>query len=264
MTGGVLLLAIQTHPSHEVPHISRPARPRGRLGSQWLTRRPGHQHTRPPASNNTPNNTSAPATCDCKGARAATNDAAASTTYLCGDARLGPVQLPTKLPLGSFVATYNRLGSSSISVDEFLRAWTDPATGEYKKPPRNGFMRDVDGNGINGTMQLEVGTLIDRFGDEDGEYVLAASAPFSQRSLPPSNLDTDPSSPDFPYGYHLYRVVRPFSVSGGPIAPWYGQPGLGAQFYTGDVGSIKKLLAVGYIERQDPAVLVTRAQGVCT
>ncbi|KAJ6787301.1 hypothetical protein PWT90_07616 [Aphanocladium album] len=224
-----------------------------------VTSTPAQPDTTTPSSSNTiPPSASA---CDCKGASPAT-DNTSNTAYLCGDARLGPVQLPTKLPLGSFVASYSRLGSE-ITVDEFLRAWTD-ADGQYRKPPLQGFMRGVDGNSINGTLQLEVGTLLDRFGDEDGEYVLAASAPFSQRSLPPSSLDTDPNAPDFPYGYHLYRVVRPFSVSGGPIAPWYGQPGLGAQFYTGNVGNIKKLLANGYIERQDPAFLVARAEGVCT
>lgn len=112
------------------------------------------------------------------------------------------------------------------------------------------------------TLQLEVGTLLDRFGSEygiyklplllplfpffsgssmenfshsdtlqkkkkKGTYVWAASAPFSQRSLSPSSLDTDPGNPDFPYGYHLYKVIRPFGVVGGPIAPWFGQPGLG-------------------------------------
>lgn len=58
--------------------------------------------------------------------------------------------------------------------------------------------------------------------------------------------------------------MRPFSVVGGPIAPWFGQPGLGAQFYTGGVGNIMKLLADGYIERQDPAILVTQSKGACT
>ncbi|KAJ4150213.1 hypothetical protein LMH87_010972 [Akanthomyces muscarius] len=199
--------------------------------------------------------------CDCKGAAASTGTNA--TDYLCGDKRLGPKQLPTKLPLGSFVASYNRLGNDDVSVEEFLGAWTGP-DGRYKYPPQNGFTLDVNGDAVNGTLQLEVGTLLDRFGSEYGTYVSAASAPFSQRSLPPSSLDTDPSNPDFPYGYHLYKVIRPFSVVGGPIAPWFGQPGLGAQFYTGGVGNIMKLIADGFIERQDPSILVTRSQGACT
>ncbi|KAJ2972111.1 hypothetical protein NQ176_g7344 [Zarea fungicola] len=161
-----------------------------------------------------------------------------------------------------FVASYDRLGGSKTPA-EFLRLWTGP-DGSYKYPPQNGFQLDVNGNAINGSLQLEIGTLLDRFGSEYGSYVSAASAPFSQRALPPSSLDTDPNNPNFPYGYHLYRVVRPFTVVGGPIAPWFGQPGLGAQFYTGGVGNIMKLLADGLIVHEDPSVLVTRSQGPCT
>lgn len=39
----------------------------------------------------------------------------------------------------------------------------------------------------------------------------------------------------FPKDYNVYRVVKPFDVEGGPVAPWFQQPGLGAQFFLGDV-----------------------------
>ncbi|TQV98124.1 filamentous hemagglutinin / adhesin [Cordyceps javanica] len=198
-------------------------------------------------------------TCDCKGATAA----AAATDSLCGDARLGPKTLPTKLPLAGFMASYSRLGGENNTVEKFLAEWIKPEGG-YRYPPQNGFMLDVNGNAINGTMELPVGTLIDRFGSERGSYVTAASAPFSQRSLPPSSLATDPRNPDFPYSYHLYQVVRPFNVTGGPIAPWFGQPGLGAQFWTGLTGRIVDLITNGYIERQDPYTLVALSEGPCT
>jgi len=82
-----------------------------------------------------------------------------------------------------------------------------------------------------------------------GTYVSAADAPYSQRALPPSNLDTNPDAPDYPYNYHVYKVAKPLEVLGGPIAPWFGQPGLGAQFYTGYTGNILSLLSQGYLER---------------
>lgn len=63
------------------------------------------------------------------------------------------------------------------------------------------------------------------------------------------NLDTPVASPDYPYNYHVYSVVKSFKVLGGPIAPWFGQPGLGAQFYVGDTGNILKLLDLGLLER---------------
>ena len=56
-------------------------------------------------------------------------------------------------------------------------------------------------------------------------------------------------SSDYPYNYHIYTVIRSFQVEGGPIAPWFGQPGLGAQFYVGATGNIMKLLQEGYLER---------------
>ncbi|OAA55368.1 hypothetical protein ISF_07879 [Cordyceps fumosorosea ARSEF 2679] len=102
-------------------------------------------------------------------------------------------------------------------------------------PPQHGFLLDVNGNG----------------------YLVAASAPFSQRSLPPESLKADPRNPEFPNSYHLYKVIRPFTVISGPIAPWFGQPGFGSQFWTGTVGNIAKLISDGYVERQDLPVLAT-------
>ena len=82
-----------------------------------------------------------------------------------------------------------------------------------------------------------------------GTYVSAADAPYSQRALPPNNLDTPVGSSDYPYNYHIYTVTKSFVVEGGPIAPWFGQPGLGAQFYVGATGNIQTLLQNGYLER---------------
>lgn len=33
-----------------------------------------------------------------------------------------------------------------------------------------------------------------------------------------------------PYNYHIYEVEKVIVVIGGPVAPWFGQPGLGMQF----------------------------------
>ena len=99
------------------------------------------------------------------------------------------------------------------------------------------------------------------FADADiflaGSYVSAADAPYSQRALPPSNLDTPVDTPEYPYNYHIYTVMKPLIVVGGPIAPWFGQPGLGAQFYVGATGNIMSLLANGYLERVNKTKLET-------
>lgn len=96
-----------------------------------------------------------------------------------------------------------------------------------------------------------------------GSYISAANAPYSQRALPPSNLDTNQDTPDFPYNYHIYRVIKPLTVVGGPIAPWFGQPGLGAQFYTGGTGNILTLIANGYLVAEEPEVLIAGKKKGC-
>ena len=83
----------------------------------------------------------------------------------------------------------------------------------------------------------------------EGKFVSAADAPYSQRALPPNNLDPPPDSSDYPNNYHVYNVIKSFEVEGGPIAPWFGQPGLGAQFYVGATGNILSLIQNGYLER---------------
>ncbi|KAF4983617.1 hypothetical protein FZEAL_1026 [Fusarium zealandicum] len=197
------------------------------------------------------------ASCDCTGTR---NGGAESAPYICRDSRLGPRVLPRRLPLGTLMADYNRLGG--LPPGAFLQKWTDEQ-GDYKYPPQNGFQLDERGNAINGTMLLEPETLVDRFGSEYGSFISAAAAPYSQRALPPSNLATNPDAPDFPFNYHVYRVLKPLPVVGGPIAPWFGQPGLGAQFYTGGVGNIMALIEKGYLKKEKASVLISKKGKGC-
>ncbi|KAL3422407.1 hypothetical protein PVAG01_06563 [Phlyctema vagabunda] len=194
--------------------------------------------------------------CNCTGT---TDGGNASRASICNDARLGPKILPRMLPLSSFLTSYDRFGG--LTPAEYLARWTNASTGTYRYPPDNGFSLDQDGHGINGTLTLEVGTLVDRFGSEFGSFVSAAEAPYSQRSLPPTNLATSPSAPEYPYNYHIYQVLKPFEVVGGPIAPWFGQPGLGAQFYTGATGNIMKLIDDQYLARVNISVLISNLQG---
>ena len=112
------------------------------------------------------------------------------------------------------------------------------ATGRYEAP-----------------FQLDAGLLVDNFGQESGSYLYADGTPFQQRSLPPSALTT--TDPAFPYGYHRYEVMRPFTVRAGPAAPYFGQPGGGLQLKVeGDflaerppLATIRWLLRAGYLRR---------------
>lgn len=56
-------------------------------------------------------------------------------------------------------------------------------------------------------------------------------------------------SSEYPNNYHVYKVLRNLKAEGGPIAPWFGQPGLGTQFDTKHTGDIVYLLNNKYLER---------------
>jgi Tuberculosis necrotizing toxin len=97
-------------------------------------------------------------------------------------------------------------------------------------PNENGFVV-VNGHPIMFDLTLTVGEKVDLFGSGQGRCLAPAGTPYANRGIPPSNLNT--FTQDFRFNYHKYRVTAPFTVSAGPIAPWFGQPGLGAQYFTG-------------------------------
>ncbi|KZP11315.1 hypothetical protein FIBSPDRAFT_819638 [Athelia psychrophila] len=164
--------------------------------------------------------------------------------YLCGDARLGPTKLPTKLPLSSEIYGYDRLGG--LCPGEFLKKWYNATGGSYIYPEQNGFQLNTGNAPIDGNQTLAVGARIDRFGSEYGNFLSPAGAPYNQRALPPSNLDAPTTGPSYPYNYHVYEVIKEFDVLSGPIAPWFGQPGQGTQYeaYT----NVMTLISQGYLK----------------
>ena len=206
--------------------------------------------------------------------------------YVCGDVRLGPQKLPWHLPLLGLVTNYKRFGG--LSPGAFLDEFFNKTNGRWLYPVHDGFHLNTSGFPINGTMTLKVGTRVDRFGETTGrqlnvslqdfleetpfavqchilypallthdllyagKFVSAADAPFDQRSLPPESLNIGKNATrngaDHPWNYHLYKVIKEMDVSGGPIAPHFGQPGLGAQFYVGHIGNIQYLIDQKYLE----------------
>ncbi|KAK3324375.1 hypothetical protein B0T19DRAFT_402610 [Cercophora scortea] len=174
--------------------------------------------------------------------------------YVCGDFRLGPVKLPNRLPLDSLLDIYDRFGG--LCPGPFLTAYFNTTSGWWNYPPEAGFSLSTAGVAIRGNITLPTGTLIDRFGSEYGTYVSPAAAPYMQRALPPSNLDTPQDNPEFPYNYHVYRVVQPLVVLAGPIAPWFGQPGQGVQYMI--YSNVMTLVNTGFLKREDPAALIAR------
>jgi hypothetical protein len=89
-------------------------------------------------------------------------------------------------------------------------------------------------------IELEPGTEIDRFGDDDGNLVYMAGTPFSERSLVPEWIDRP---------YHAYRVRQPVQALTGAAIPWFDQPGGGTAFLLPD--AIGDLVAHGHLEELD-------------
>lgn len=67
---------------------------------------------------------------------------------------------------------------------------TNHTTGKWLWPKENGFSLDIEEKPVLGNIIVEVGTKVDRFGRENGTFVSAADAPYDQRSLPSSSLNT--------------------------------------------------------------------------
>lgn len=122
--------------------------------------------------------------------------------------------------------------------------WTGD-DGNFVYPPQDGFTVDNSGNRIWGNYTLHPGKKLDRFGSELGKHLTALGAPYVERALPPSHLDTYDGK--HPFNYHVYEVVKEFEVLFGPVAAWFGQPGMGTRFVSEK--SVKELLEGGYLRR---------------
>ena len=166
------------------------------------------------------------------------------------DSRLGPDRLPTSGTAGSvyhYVATmtagYHRFGYTKdgkpMTQMEFLRDFWDVSSCKAESkfwcyPPDGGFELK-SGQPIHHTVTLKPGpatkpVYVDRFGLDTGSYLAPAGTSYGKRALPPQSLDTLGNAG--PYNYHLYKIVKEFTVDAGPIAPWFGQKGGGLQYIT--------------------------------
>jgi len=110
--------------------------------------------------------------------------------------------------------------------------WKKP-DGNWWYPPNEGF----DGAPTKET--LDVGTKIDRYGEERGRFLAPDGATYPGRALPPG---TDKLSP-----YHRYVVIKPLAVDAGPATPWFDEVGKGTQYKTKD--SVEQLIASGCLRR---------------
>ncbi|MDX3075302.1 TNT domain-containing protein [Streptomyces sp. NPDC088354] len=161
---------------------------------------------------------------DPKNPRACLGIAFTDPAFFCGDPRLGPRFLPKKGVLGAILADYRRLGGQT--ANGFIATWWNPNTGGFIFPPNDGYRSGVTPFSVS--LTFTVGQRIDRFGGEGGRFLAPAGTPYFQRSLTPQSLNTIES--DYPFNYHVYKVLKPFTVQAGFIEPWFGQPGNGVQY----------------------------------
>ncbi|MFJ6137169.1 TNT domain-containing protein [Kitasatospora sp. NPDC092286] len=146
-----------------------------------------------------------------------------------GDPRLGPEDLPITGPVGRELIGYKRTGN--LSEDKFLATYYSPTANNgspgWIYPPANGYVTLPDGTPIEFELTLYPNQNIDRYGSEYGSFLAPEGLPYATRSIPPQSLDSNPAAT---CNYHDYKVLKPFKVHAGPIAPWFGQPGYGLQY----------------------------------
>ena len=119
---------------------------------------------------------------------------------------------------------YQRTGD--LTAQQLFAQYYDSTTSSWIYPPDNGYVI-ANGQPIEWHATLVPGQDIDRFGSEYGSFLAPTGSPYAARSIPPSSLESNPAAT---CSYHDYRVLKPFTVDAGPIAPWFGQPGLGLQY----------------------------------
>jgi hypothetical protein len=152
-----------------------------------------------------------------------------SATYVDNNYLLGPEQLPVLGPVGLELAGYRRSGD--LTDAQLLAQYYSPTANNgspgWIYPPDNGYVIGPGGRPIEFTQTLTPGQDIDRYGSVYGSFLAPAGESYASRSIPPSSLDSTPAES---CNYHDYRVLKPFAVDSGPIAPWFGQPGYGWQY----------------------------------
>ncbi|MET8816291.1 TNT domain-containing protein [Streptomyces sp. NPDC004549] len=171
-------------------------------------------------------------------------------TYYREDWRLGPSHLPRTGPVARMLRGWKP--QDSTSPYWFLGCYWQ--TDQQNKsgwwyPDNDGFVLR-DGRPVHETRTLAAGQMVDLFGSGRGNFLAPQGTPYIRRAIPPTNLDEYNAS-DPAYNYHLYKVVKPFTVEAGPIRPWFGQPGLGTQYVTNT--SIPNLVNAGNLKEVTPA-----------
>ncbi len=99
-----------------------------------------------------------------------------------------------------------------------------------KWPSNSGFTHPLTDSDI---ITLQPGTVIDRYGYTGGSYLSPVNTPYEARAVEPGTI----SKP-----YNVYVVKESIRVYAGEVAPWFGMPGGGTQYYLGEGVTVQLLL----------------------
>jgi Tuberculosis necrotizing toxin len=104
---------------------------------------------------------------------------------------------------------------ATVERSEALTAKTSTAALTNFYPANNGFL------GAAERTFLMPGEQISRYGSGAGKFFSPTGTPLPMRALPPgANTGI----------FNTYKVLKPFEVQSGKIAPAFGQPGMGTQY----------------------------------
>jgi len=112
----------------------------------------------------------------------------------------------------------------------------NPLNGEMMWPKNNGFTSEPE------ISTLQPGSVIDRFGDENGNFASPVGTSFNSRSLPINySISKD---------YNIYQVVKPIPVYQGTAAPsfWFNSSGGATQYMF--LNKIDYYINNGYLIKQ--------------
>ena len=176
-----------------------------------------------------------------------------STVAYNGNPLLGPKRVPNAGPVARLLRGWQRL--AGYTPRGYLKLFYDAVAKSWRYPPQGGYQITPLGTPVAGSATLIEGQLIDRFGSEGGTYLSPQGTPYNARGIPPESLNPFPGGE--PCNYYRYRVLKPFSVNAGPIAPALGQPGFGLQYVLSatyfpgvtERVNVTYLLTNGYVER---------------
>ncbi|HCC17681.1 MAG TPA: hypothetical protein DEP83_03820 [Porphyromonadaceae bacterium] len=124
----------------------------------------------------------------------------------------------------ALTATTLAADARSMSGSIRARATLNPTANTAKTSPTALTKFYPTNNGFLGAAErtfLMPGQQISRFGSNSGKFFSPAGTPLPMRALPPGANTSI---------HNTFKVLKPFEVQAGKIAPAFGQPGLGTQY----------------------------------